>query len=64
MLATEIQLKIDANSAQIKTIANRIQLLEEEHLAEPGNADYVELRTQHKKLVDENRRLMDSATSK
>lgn len=63
MLAAEIQLKIDANSAQIRSIANRIHMLEEERLAEPGNADYVELRTQHKQLVDENRRLTDELLS-
>ncbi|MDF0534030.1 hypothetical protein KDN34_13350 [Shewanella yunxiaonensis] len=64
MIAAEIQHKIDSNSAQIKSIAHRIHALEEEHLAEPSNSDYIELLTQHKKLVDENRRLMDELANK
>ncbi|KFZ38890.1 hypothetical protein HR45_00340 [Shewanella mangrovi] len=59
MIPPEVEMKIQANSRHIKSLATRIHQLEEMHLAEPSNADYVEMQTQQKKLVDENRHLLE-----
>ncbi|QSX34132.1 hypothetical protein JYB87_02485 [Shewanella avicenniae] len=58
MIPPDVEMKIQANSKHIKSLAMRIHQLEEMHLAEPANSDYIELQTQQKKLVDENRQLL------